>query len=529
MRNLRYFVLLCTAFFWALSISAQNKVASYHTIQKGETLFRLTQIYQVTAEAICALNPGLSAENFQAGKTIAIPAPNGEIEQHKTIEVMESTRPEGVTDNCQEVYKVKRKETIYSISHKFGITEQELLDANPELKKPGAKLKKNSLICIPYKIVKVVKNVEPVNEELFSNSIPEVSYYGMMKIALLLPFSSTNKAKEASSTMYYRGFMLAIDSLKNEGVNMDLTICDTGANEEKVDSLLREPALMNADLLFCPQIEQSERKISEFAKKRQIRLVMTPPNEVNNNPYLFTMNGNNNQLYDAATEYFMRKFGRSNVNVIIMDMDDEDARSSRGDLTYRIKQALTEKNMTYKILNINSANEDIFKTLEASKQNVLVPNSASLVLLRRFMTKWKSIVTNNPKYKITVFGHKEWLSLANELKSSFYTTDTYIYTKFWFNPGNAQSKILAKNYEYWFHAELPTLMPSVPTIGFDTAYYMIKSLSSYGTALEEHLNDISIRPYQNFIKFERQGEKGGFANTKIAYVHFNKGLVNVED
>ena len=187
MRNLRYFVLLCTSFFWALSISAQNKVASYHTIQKGETLFRLTQIYQVTAEAICALNPGLSAENFQAGKTIAIPAPNGEVEQHKTIEVMESTRPEGVTDNCQEVYKVKRKETIYSISHKFGITEQELLDANPELKKPGAKLKKNSLICIPYKIVKVVKNVEPVNEELFSNSIPEVSYYGMMKIALLLP------------------------------------------------------------------------------------------------------------------------------------------------------------------------------------------------------------------------------------------------------------------------------------------------------------------------------------------------------
>ena len=530
MRNLRYFVLLCTAFFWGLSVSAQNKVASYHTIQKGETLFRLTQIYQVTAESICALNPGLSAENFQAGKTIAIPAPNGEVEKAKTIEVLESSRPEGVADNCREMYKVKRKETIYSISKKFEITEQELLDANPELKKPGAKLKKNSLICIPYKIVKVVKNVDPENEELFATSVPEVSYYGMMKVALLLPFSSTNKAKEASSTMYYRGFMLAIDSLKNEGVNMDLTICDTGANEEKVDSLLREPALMNADLLFCPQIEQNERKISEFARNRQIRLVLTQPNEVERNPYLFTMNGNNNQLYTAVTEYFMRKFGRNNVNVIIVDMDDEDARSSRGELTSRIRQALTEKNMTYKFLNINSANEDIFKTLESSKQNVLVPNSANLALLRRFMTKWKSIVSNNPKYKITVFGHKEWLSLANELKSSFYTTDTYIYTKVWFNPGNAQSKKLAKNYQHWFRAELPTLMPSVPTIGFDTAYYMIKSLSAYGTALEEHLNDISIRPYQNFIKFERQGEKGGFANTKIAFVHFNtKGLVNVED
>ena len=127
MRNLRYFVLLCTAFFWGLSVSAQNKVASYHTIQKGETLFRLTQIYQVTAESICALNPGLSAENFQAGKTIAIPAPNGEVEKAKTIEVLESSRPEGVADNCREMYKVKRKETIYSISKKFEITGEGLL------------------------------------------------------------------------------------------------------------------------------------------------------------------------------------------------------------------------------------------------------------------------------------------------------------------------------------------------------------------------------------------------------------------
>ena len=45
----------------------------FHTIKTGETLYRLTVIYGLTAREICNANPGLSAENFKVGQVIVIP------------------------------------------------------------------------------------------------------------------------------------------------------------------------------------------------------------------------------------------------------------------------------------------------------------------------------------------------------------------------------------------------------------------------------------------------------------------------
>lgn len=525
MRNKRFVILLCSVLFSSLCIMAQNKAATYHTIQKGETLYRLTQIYQVTAEAICALNPGLSAENFQAGKTIAIPSGNGQVEKKKQVEVIQSAKPEGVADNCQTMHKVKKKETIYGLAQTYGVTEDDIRNANPELKDPNATLKKGQFICIPYKTIKVIKEVEPENEELFASSKPTVSYYARTKIALMLPFSTADKTKKSSSTMYYRGFMLAIDNLKNEGIDMEVTICDTGKNEEKVDSLLKTNSLKEANLIFSPLIERSEHKLSDFSKRNQTRLVLSQSGEVNTNPYMFTINTSNGLLFDDAIKFYMKKF--SNANIILVDMGDTNEKTLRKSFTTKLKTALGNQNLSYKIVNLSSSTSEILKAMDKNKVNLFVPNSANLPLMKKLLNKWKKLVEENTNYRISMLGHREWLSLASEMKSLLYTCDTYIYSKYWFNPGNAASKELAANYQKWFSEKLPTLMPSVPAVGYDTAYYMIKGLSKYGTSFENNLKNMEIKPYQNFIDFERMGN-GGYANTKVGIVHFNKKLVNVE-
>ena len=45
--------------------AANIQKETYHTIETGETLYRLTVKYNVSAKAICDANPGLSAENFR--------------------------------------------------------------------------------------------------------------------------------------------------------------------------------------------------------------------------------------------------------------------------------------------------------------------------------------------------------------------------------------------------------------------------------------------------------------------------------
>ena len=56
----------------------------------------------------------------------------------------------GQTQKWREIHKVKKKETIFGIAREYGLTIQELIDANPEMNTPGYELKKDAYIYIPY-------------------------------------------------------------------------------------------------------------------------------------------------------------------------------------------------------------------------------------------------------------------------------------------------------------------------------------------------------------------------------------------
>lgn len=152
---------------------------TFHTIEAGETLYRLTVKYNVSAKAICDANPGLSAENFRIGQVIRIPAPDetpvvSDIDNSSKTADVASEIPAAVQSRCRDMHKVKRKETIYSISKEYGITEAELIEANPELKGKN-KIKKGSFLCIPYPTTtanagNAKPQTIPTNNELFSEN-----------------------------------------------------------------------------------------------------------------------------------------------------------------------------------------------------------------------------------------------------------------------------------------------------------------------------------------------------------------------
>ena len=61
-----------------------------------------------------------------------------------SVTVMAQTQP------YREMHKVKKKETLFGIAQKYGITVDELTKANPEMQMPDYKLKKGDYIYIPY-------------------------------------------------------------------------------------------------------------------------------------------------------------------------------------------------------------------------------------------------------------------------------------------------------------------------------------------------------------------------------------------
>lgn len=105
--------------FCALSAGAQKKQT--HVIQPGETLYRMTVKYKVTAEAICAANPGLSATYFPTGMEIIIPNLKDKKENKKTANATSSngTTTLGKAGSVSATHKVKA-----SIILPFGLDEQ---------------------------------------------------------------------------------------------------------------------------------------------------------------------------------------------------------------------------------------------------------------------------------------------------------------------------------------------------------------------------------------------------------------------
>ena len=84
--------------------------------------------YNVSAKAICDANPGLSAENFRIGQVILIPS-TAEAETTAPAETQSNTVvannniPGPVESRCRDMHKVKRKETVFSISREYGIRQ----------------------------------------------------------------------------------------------------------------------------------------------------------------------------------------------------------------------------------------------------------------------------------------------------------------------------------------------------------------------------------------------------------------------
>ena len=367
----------------------------FHTIQAGETLYKLTVKYGITAERICRANPGLSAKNFRIGQVIAIPAVAQEevaTPQPEAVPAPQVTTPvkeEGLQPNCREMHKIKRKETVYSISRMYGITEEELIAANPEIK--GKKLKKGKFLCIPYTknkkdqvTPKPEATVAPTDTELFDKNKKESRKFSTIKAAVVLPFNvdgTGNPDEQLRMVEYYEGFLMAVDSLKEKGVSIDLYTYDSGKTTASVSQVLNKPEMKSMDIIFGPAHAEQVKPMADFAKKNNVRLVVpftSKGDDVFDNPSVYQINTPQSYLYSEVYEHYLRKF--PNANVIFLDA--ETGHNDKEDFIKGLKEELKNKQITFKELKGESINPEGMKlAVDSLRENVIIPTSGKIVAL----------------------------------------------------------------------------------------------------------------------------------------------------
>ncbi len=156
MKFFKLFILV--ALFSSLNVFSQKVIK--HKITKGESIYFLALKYDVTEKEIYDLNPKAKGSLLQLNQVIKVPNKKFKAKE-KNEKVADKGKKEAKIKDAKDklakkevvaevkdnfiIHLVERKETIYSISKKYGVSMETICELNPELKtsnlKVGAKLK----------------------------------------------------------------------------------------------------------------------------------------------------------------------------------------------------------------------------------------------------------------------------------------------------------------------------------------------------------------------------------------------------
>lgn len=508
--------------------TANVQKETYHTIEAGETLYRLTVKYNVSAKAIVDANPGLSAENFRIGQVIRIPstaeAGTTGSETEPTV-VVKTEIPGPVQSRCRDMHKVKRKETVFSISREYGISEAELVAANPELK-GETKIKRGTYLCIPYPKAQVEQSMQPqdipTDSELFSENKKATERYTTIKAAIILPFlDGVSKSESARMVEYYEGLLMAVDSLKRKGTSIDLYTYNSGPESSSLNALLGKSEMKDMDIIFGPLYQQHIKPLADFAKKHDTRLVIpftSKDNTVFQNPAVYQINTPQSYLYSEVYDHFVRQFPNANVIFIEASQGTKD----KAEFIKGLKDELRNRAIPMKSLKEDVTAASLKTVLRADRENIFIPTSGSNLTLNNILPQLTMLVREQPDSRIHLFGYPEWQTYTKDHLEAFFELDTYFYSSFYTNNLLPAAINFTKNYRRWYGKDMDERYPKFGMLGFDTGYFFLRGLSRYGSAFEKNMQELDLIPIQTGFKFQRVNNWGGFINKKVFFVRFTK-------
>ncbi|MCI2227568.1 LysM peptidoglycan-binding domain-containing protein [Polaribacter sp. MSW13] len=279
MKHLKFFVFLCILTF-TVSCGQQKKYIEYK-VKEGETMRVIAKKLDMKTKDLLRLNPDV---NKKPDANTVIIIPNKKM--IKTNKKVSDTVNEELTDNLEiddvvkedtklledlkkefVVYEVKKGDTFYSLTRFYNVSQEDLISLNPELSeglKVGQTIK-----------IKPIENEGETENNIYEDVIEEDL---ALKVALLLPFKANefdtiqhqdifSKSTLANIvTDFYLGSEIAIDSLRKQGIVIDLTVYDTEKNSTKIRSIINENDLNSNDVVIGPLYSEEAEIVANKLK-----------------------------------------------------------------------------------------------------------------------------------------------------------------------------------------------------------------------------------------------------------------------
>ncbi len=338
-----------------------------------------------------------------------------------------------------------------------------------------------------------------------------------IRVGVMLPLHDVN-GDGRRMIEYYRGILMACDSLKQLGISTDIYAWNL-AEEGSVQSVLSDPNAARCDLIFGPLYSKQMPELSSFAKKHDIKLVV--PFSIDA-PMIYE-NDHIYQIYQAPStlnETTARRFCDwfKYYHVVIIDCGDTS--STKGPFTKALRQQLEQRGIIYSITNLKESSDAMFmKSFDPTKKNVVVLNTGRSPELNAAFGRLSAVSTANPDLHISMFGYTEWLMYTQYQLNNFYKYNVYVPSPFYTNLNSTATARLQLKFRWNFHQDMIQSLPRFALTGFDHANFFLRGLHEKGEDFDGTGGIYQFDAVQSPLKFVKLNE-GGYQNRAYMFIHF---------
>ncbi len=538
----------------------------YHSIVPGQTFFSISRLYQISVEELRAANPGVSQDDLKVGYMLRIP--REEVEESVAQIEQDDSR-------LFKTHRVRRRETLYGISREYHVDMEVIKRVNPNVNfkslDNGTRLKIPTDAWFSNQTIRALAGTKDSLEftlpdertyvlttDCSRNS--ELGYREPIRVALMLPFGAgalmpasfggdslqlvregrMTSARARLFTEFYSGVLLALDTLKQRGISIDLSVYDISPDTVALKRVLRDPSLKQMHLIIGPSLAHELPLVSAFSREHRIPLVYPLSNtnpELEYNPYLFHINTPDFMVFDEIADEIIRQSAGGQLLVILPTETEEQA----NDFIRLIKQKAGATGMGSQrvhYVEYKPGNNDLVELqalMASDKPNYVVVPSVQTSEVSRIVPILFG-VREKSKANITFFGLSDVLRFQTVDPEQIHALNGTFFRSFGLDYKDRHTQSFIQKYRQWFKTEPHAISPYFQNSdasssysrygiwGYDVAHYFLSAIVEYGENFDMCLTQFNHQQVQFNFDFERVSNWGGFYNSGLYMFRFRSDL-----
>ncbi|HNY53389.1 MAG TPA: LysM peptidoglycan-binding domain-containing protein [Bacteroidales bacterium] len=556
-------------------LTRNEQLYIYHKLQAGETVYRLSKLYNVSENDIVGSNPGIDISKLPVGHEIAIPRQRSLPPAQGTAGVQERHRAERSSVSTQEqrpfFHKVIRGETLSSIARRYRVTLRELKRENPyvrfpqvgdSLRIPGMKV----TVPVAVEYFEAAIDTAAVEEIIYADTIerpsgitPVTSLTGSYNVAVMLPFYLWENSRRyeidsskvvAGKRVYreinrpddwiyprslgfvemYQGILLAADTLRSLGLNINIHAFDVKSDTMEAVRLIRSGRLDKMDLIIGPVYSENLAVVASYAGKLGIPVVSPVQLEKNtvlrDNPLLF-LSISSLEVAQQNMAGKMQDYAGSNFIIIHSSAEEEvkGAERIRNLILDEISQIADPAEIRIRDITFYSRStfggdsiNRLANSLSDTNRNVIVIASEDPPVMSETITNIHALAR---KYQLDVFAYPGMRYLDNLDHRICFDLGLMIYSPYWIDYSHDDVIRFNKLFREKFLTEPPEI--SYAWQGYDVLYYFLSGMAIHGKELFlSHPRIHNPDMLHTDFDFRRRNPGDGFETQKLFLVRYSK-------